>query len=480
MNRGSFCSHSKTNHWHKSVLLFWFFFFGLLFSNFRLNAQELRRFFLDTAEVQTAYDLEADSWGKFWIGGTRLRIGDDYLSIWLYRLNGEGQVVRRFSFPFSGPQNFSGMIWLRSSSRLALVYSETNSVGVEEQFMAVCDTQAILQVTKLNGLDQAVIEEVQSTKSGKLLLAGFRGGPGAQGNDYLVAKVSLNSANPDWIFQDGLGPNDHAKYAIEAANGDILFNGDVDFNGINPLVGRLDSNGNWIWDQMVATTWNDGSQQLLEGPDGRIWLVGESSTSAGPEFDATLTILGPDGVIQWQQWLGSGGQDAAFLIRKATGQGFWVGGYSNAGTQGLGPVSPFLMRLNDSGISQGEQFWNFTAPSPAYDLHVSGDSLFYFCGSSNGIAYWLRVRNPELTPTFTVDQKQILRQKKTNFWVADGKAWFHELPKEGFQIFDLQGRNVLRKPITLKGYHLTLPPGVYQAIWVNEAGQRIADRFSLP
>jgi len=455
-----------------SVLFF--FIFGMPF----VHAQEFTRFFLDTAEIQTANNLIREPSGKLWLGGTKLPLGADELVAWLYHLEADGEITKRIRFPISGYQSWVGMELL-DNGQVALVIGQRLSTGITENWLALVDSTHLISFRKIEGLDNAILDDVNRTKSGKLLVCGFRPGPDPQGNNFFLTKVNPETAQNEWIYEESLSYTEHVSDAIESKDGTILFCGDIQNSSYNPYVVRLDSNGNFIWDLIIATPWNDGSQTIAEDSIGRIWLVGESSTSAGSMFDTELNIISSTGQLLWQQWLGSPGQDAAFLIKKAQQNGFWVGGYSNAGSNGIGPISPFLMRLDNSGTSLGEKFWPFPSPSPVYDMAIIGDSTFYFCGISNTVAYLMRRENPVLENVFTVPVLGLRKIK--NDWTYNRELQIlqgPEMAKNKVRLMDLHGRVLIEKVennalIQLKG----IPTGIYLIHEMDLEGQSRAQLF---
>lgn len=377
----------------------------LFYTQFPTSAQDFTKFFADTADLQTAFSLIREPNGHIWLGGTKLPLNGDNIQVWIYRLDLNGNIKKRFRFPFDGYQTWGGMAFFGENKVGAITGNRTNS-GITENWLALLDTAQILSYQKINGADNAIVDDANATRSGRLLVCGFRPGPDEEGNNYWLGKVNQN-AGLDWVYETNLSPNDHIRQAQEAADGSIYFSGDIQQDSYNPIVGRLDSAGNPLWVLPVESPWNDGAQKFDFDSAGRVWLTGESSTSAGALFDTQLSIVDTSGHLVWQQILGGQGQDAAFLIQKAKNSGFWVAGYSNAFTGGSGPISPFLMKLDPEGNSEGESFWPFTSPSPVYDFESVGDSSFLFCGVSDNRAYLMKRVSPALTPVFVVGNSDL-------------------------------------------------------------------------
>jgi hypothetical protein len=320
---------------------------------------------------------------------------------------------------------------LLPDGRLAGVFSRKAPSGITENYVAILDSQQIFSVQKIVNADNAILDDALVDAGGKVVVCGFKGFPDPEGNNFFVARIQPQSGLEDWIFDEGFSPNDHIKNVLQASDGTYIICGDVQQDTYNPYVAKLDSNGQLVWDLVLTSPWNDGSQKLAEDSLGRIWLVGETSTAAGPEFDNALFMISSGGQLLWQQILGSEGQDAAFLIRRAEKNGFWIGGYSNAATGGQGPISPFLMRMNRQGESLGEAFWPFPTPSPVYDFAVRADSVFFFCGISGTQAFFMKRTRPVLAPVFVTEMEAAVRipESSPDFW--------NSTPIE---IFDFLGR----------------------------------------
>ena len=446
-------------------------FLGFLFSS-ELRAQEFTQMFLDSAIQQSANNLIIRQDHSIWLGGTRVPIGENTPVAWLYHLKKDGTLHRRISIPVTGAQTWCGMTEL-PNGQIAMVIGQKNQGDTTENWLAIADTQSIIRFEKIPDLNEAILEDVMRTRSGKLIVSGFRAGPGPQGNNFFIAKVNPAIAETEWIFEESYAYTERVSKVIEARDGSFIFCGDIFTNGNNPIVIKLDSSGAVVWDKIIDTQWNDGSQALAEDSSGRIWVVGESSTSAGTFFNNEITILSADGQIEWQQWTGTPGHDAAFLIYKAQGPGLWVGGYSNAGSGGLGPIGPYLMRLDPEGNSLGEKFWSLDGPSPMYDLAIDGDSVFHFCGVSNTQAFLMRRENPVLQPVFTVSTKPD-RSGILNFsWQYNpANGWFYDTSSESSElaICDATGRILLRSAGEKEINASSLPEGIFWVVETNNKG----------
>ena len=429
-----------------------------------LPAQDFTRFYQDSADLQAAKQLLPGRNKTLWLGGYKIPAGDNSRA-WIYHLNEEGDVLEKYHFPGNQEQIWAGMDTIGNG--VAAITGLREAGGEISYYLSICRSDSLISQSYLPELDNAVLDDVRPAAGRKLLICGFRNSPGIAGNDFFIARVQIDSAKTDWAFQDGFGPNDHISMAKELPDGSVLFCGTVasQGNNYNPCIGKLDSAGNQLWLNVVDTPWNDGAQKFTLDENGDIWLVGESSTSAGSFFDTEIFRFNSDGQLILQQWLGSPGQDAAFVIeRKLLSSGFWVAGYSNAGSNGSGPISPFLMSLDTAGNSLGEAFWNLTAPSPVYSMLNRGDSLFYFCGITANKGFLMKRKNPSLSPVFVVNTQPISGRKTG---ITPGFYELEDAFRKGeissIRLMDLSGRLIAQidnprdlpeLPLAKGGYYL--------------------------
>jgi hypothetical protein len=407
-----------------------------------IHCQDFLKFYQDSAEIQTARHILPDKGNKLWLGGTKGNSGEN-TKAWLYRLDSDGNVLKKISFPGIKSQVWVGMEFDPLGVLVAVIGLQ-EFTGETNYYLAKCDSTGLLAFSPISGLENAVLDDVSACSRNRILVCGFKSSPGIAGNDFFLARVNLDSSKTDLIFYEGFGPNDHISMVQETTNGSILFCGTVaDGQSYSPCMGKIDSLGTTEWLTIPPTQWNDGAQKFTLDPDGNIWLVGESSTSAGPFFDTELFKFNSSGELIWQQWLGSPGQDAAFNIRPCKlSSGFWVSGYSNAGGSGNGPISPFLMRLDSAGNSLGESFWPMSAPSPVYDIEVFADSTFYFCGISSNKGYFMRRNNPTLQNTFVVKNGSILFPEMENSGIDKLKSAIESGKVSRFYLSDITGKQL--------------------------------------
>ena len=111
-----------------AAIIFQFLAFGIL------QAQDFTRFYRDSAEIQTAKQLLPAAGHSLWMGGTKGLSGENTRA-WLYRLNQNGEVIRRISFPGVQSQVWVGMDTLRNGAAAVIGLHEFS--GETKYYLAI-------------------------------------------------------------------------------------------------------------------------------------------------------------------------------------------------------------------------------------------------------------------------------------------------------------------------------------------------------
>ncbi len=119
--------------------------------------------------------------------------------------------------------------------------------------------------------------------------------------------------------------------------------------GVNDmLVLRLNSGGEPAWVQVFGSDSTENAQDVVEGNDGHIVIVGQSKRRSSDRTDAMVVKLdSADGSIIWAKEIGSEFINEGVHSIVATGDGYVIGGWSGANVIGLN--EGFIMGLSESG-----------------------------------------------------------------------------------------------------------------------------------
>jgi len=165
------------------------------------------------------------------------------------------------------------------------------------------------------GLDGRTIVSGMAVSEGSAVYAVGRQEMGAEDDDLLLLKYSLNG-DFQWARTWGGPDYDYGMDVAVAAGGDAYVTGGTySFGeGLTDLfVQRWDTAGNLVW----TRTWGGESTDVGYGVtliDDEIFIAGRTDSFGDGTGEVLLLAYDPDGEIAWQRAVGGGGQDIAFDV----------------------------------------------------------------------------------------------------------------------------------------------------------------------
>lgn len=174
-----------------------------------------------------------------------------------------------------------------------------------------------------------------------------------------------------------------AYLLIPTIDGGLLAVGDTDLTGSDPFAIRLDSNGNFLWQQVYSG--NSGQNEFWRGQetsDLGFILAGYAREGAAGEIDAMVMKLNSSGLIEWEKTFGSFDNDFSFDVTETQNGDFLVVGYMRPYPWSAGDEL-WILKLNSSGAivwdktySIGERAIGFRIDElPSGDILVGGETL---------------------------------------------------------------------------------------------------------
>jgi probable HAF family extracellular repeat protein len=207
----------------------------------------------------------------------------------------------------------------------------------------------------------------------------------------LTGLFSLQAQSIEWIRQYGTGINDYGRGVSVDRFGSIYVAGDAQAEGGDPVLRKLNENGDLQWSRTFGdTSFAIGSSVSADGL-GNVYFAGYTfgdlgGTNAGA-IDGYLSKYDSGGTLAWIRQFGTSGDDRVYdLSADGLGNIFLVG-YLN------GPKSDgYLSKYNDEGISTwirqfdsgGNDFCNGVAADGLGNVYVTGSTYGDLGGTNAG------------------------------------------------------------------------------------------------
>ena len=152
---------------------------------------------------------------------------------------------------------------------------------------------------------------ITTTLDGNIILTGVTESLGAGGQDFFVMKADL-SGNPIWMKTYGsLAVEDGNSVNIErTANGGYVLIGNSTVGGAqDPVVLRLDPNGQLLWQTRITGNGADFGRCIVETSDGGFACGGSTISYSAGSNDEYIFKLDANGNLLWTRTLGLAGPD---------------------------------------------------------------------------------------------------------------------------------------------------------------------------
>lgn len=233
-----------------------------------------------------------------------------------------------------------------------------------------------------------------ATNDGNFILSGYSESfdgdvPGNFGlHDFFVAKIT-GSGTVLWSRNYGFSGHDHAHKIIQTKDGGYFVVGFSEYSGIEGSGGtqnngegheighkgvlhgsgeyigvKIDSQGNFMWYRYFGGTQNDRINDVVEGNDGGLIMVGFSESAdfdvvgSRGGYDYWVIKLSSTGSLVWKHNYGGSGIDQAYGVAKTANNSYVIVGRSNSDdfdvTKAMGNFDAWVIHLDD----HGHLIWN--------------------------------------------------------------------------------------------------------------------------
>lgn len=256
------------------------FFIGLLFFTLITVAQAPRKFYtrIGGDGYDYGYDVKQTLDNGYIITGSTSSFGQGSTDVYLMKLDSMGQIKFQRALGNAGNEVGRSVVQLADSSFVVAGYTNSIGVGGYDIYLIKTDKDGneIWHKT-FGGPDWDFAYSLQATADGGFIIGGTTYSIGHGAADGYVLKTDANG-NELWHKTYGGVNDDEFKSVIQTSDGNYALTGYTkSYNDVNYGDGwifRINLNGDSIYSQSVGGNYEDRFNNLIQFPNGNLYLVG--------------------------------------------------------------------------------------------------------------------------------------------------------------------------------------------------------------
>lgn len=271
------------------------------------------------------------------------------------------------------------------------------------------------------------IKRIGIAPNGKIGMIGYQTSTLSNSSDIWVAQLD-STGNLDWEIALG-GPANDVGHGIRwhAAKQAWAISGDFETSSYGNYLAFVDDQGHWINDTLISDANANGNYVLEIDQNGRIFMVGESTTNSGAAFDVFLVTTNSLGVVQRWGYFGGPGTEAGFALICTPDDSLIVSGYSSTFNPNL-PINPYVAKVDKSFSGGRFASLNGTGIGISYGVSRDSNAVLYVSGSFNQKHFVWKIHEDSLVDLdgkfgAFLNTAPIVKSGLSIQWLADKMAW---------------------------------------------------------
>jgi hypothetical protein len=278
-----------------------------------------------------AFGMVEDSIGHIFLSGYT-KANEKHL--WVLKVLPNGNTIWGKTYK-SSPETEGRDILLTSDGSIVIAGSSIKPFGYSSDFWLLKlkpDGEKLWEKNYGGDFDESA-RALTATSDGGFVLVGLTTAYADRGEEAWIVKVD-SIGNMLWQQAFGGKQNDFANDVIETSDKGILVCGMTSSKpgGGNAFwVLKLDSAGQYLWENVYPVNKWDQATSVTQGLDGYIYVTGFTRTVSIIDYDVVLLKLDLDGKLIWQKTISWGRWDQATTICTTFDNGIAVGGFTRSG-----------------------------------------------------------------------------------------------------------------------------------------------------
>jgi hypothetical protein len=400
--------------------------------------------------------MEATSDGGFIIAGSTRSFGAGGSDFYLIRTDAGGDTLWHRTYGGTGTDYARGVRQTPDGGFIVVGSSDVSGAGDYDAYVVKTDVAGDTVWTRhygtANGNDRG--SDIRQTPDGGYFIAGYTNSFGHGGNDGWLIKTDPNG-NVLWESAYGwLGDEYFEKMGLNSDGGCILVGSTTSSTppGWDAYMVRTKADGDTLWVSTFGGTGQDYGYCGVQTFDGGFMVVGANET-ATKGYEIYIRKLYPNGGLEWRRFYGGTDNEEAYSVRQVgSDSGYVVVGWTDS--YGAGDWDVYLLRTDSAGdtlwtTTYGDSLrdWGWEIELLQHDEYIiSGTTRSYGAGSDD--VYLLRTEgDPAGTGKTHIRTERILGVRAWPNPTVSGVTLEYVLPAHGdveISVYDCRGRQVRR------------------------------------
>ena len=254
---------------------------------------------------------------------------------------------------------------------------------------------------------------IQTNDLGYIIVGGSHAF-GTNSEDLWVIKLDSNG-NFEWENSFGDWDLDEGFDIIETSDGYIMCGRTASFGAgsFDAWVIKIDSSGNEIWSNTYGGVGGESAHSIQETNDGDFVFFGSTSSYGNGSNDVWLVKIDSDGYLIWDQTFGGVAVDEAMAGLQTEDDGYILAGYKRFEVNG--DLDAYIIKTDNNGNLIWEQTYGGVGHDQAFAICETNDNEYVIAGStqsygSGNYDYWViktdNEGNIEWSQTYGTDAEE--------------------------------------------------------------------------